>query len=46
MLEFLIASVIAGKVEVSPNTFQYDIINDNGQVIRVVETETNEITTH
>jgi hypothetical protein len=46
MLEILIASVIAGKVEVSPNTFQYDIINDNGQVIRVVETETNEITTH
>jgi hypothetical protein len=46
MLEILIASVIAGKVEVAPNTFQYDIVNDNGQVIRVVETETNEITTH
>ena len=46
MLEFLIASIIAGKVEIAPNTFQYDIINDNAQVIRVVETETNEITTH
>lgn len=46
MLELLIASVIAGKVEVAPNTYQYDVINNNGEVVRFIEIETNEIVTH
>lgn len=46
MLELLIASVIAGKVEVAPNTYQYDVINNNGEIVRVIETENKEITTH
>lgn len=46
MLEILIASVIAGKVEVAPNTYQYDMINNNGEIVRVIEIENNEIVTH
>lgn len=43
MLELLAGAIIVGKMEVAPNTYQYDVLTKNGQIVRMIDSETENI---
>ena len=44
MIEFILATVIiVGKTEIGPDTIQYDVINENGQIEHVIDTNPNNV---
>ena len=44
MIEFILATVIiVGKTEIGPDTIQYDVLNENGQIEQVIDTNPNNV---
>ena len=39
MIEFILATtIIVGKTEIGPDTIQYDLLNEEGQIEHVIDT--------
>ena len=44
MIEFILATVIiVGKTEIGPDTIQYDVLNEDGQIEQVIDTQSNNV---
>ena len=39
MIEFILATtIIIGKADIGPDTIQYDVLNEDGQIEQVIDT--------
>ena len=39
MIEFILATmIVVGKTDIGPDTIQYDVLNENGQIEQVIDT--------
>ena len=39
MIEFILATmIVVGKTDIGPDTIQYEVLNENGQIEQVIDT--------
>ena len=39
MIEFILATmIVVGKTDIGPDTVQYDVLNEDGQIEQVIDT--------